>query len=189
MKIDYKQYQSLLPPEKIDFLSKLMPHARNLQAQVISKCLDRKVPLRTEHGIRASIIMALAIIASDWGEYPVSQPRVHCIVEGRKREWEHGNNLWLVQSDESWRRVRSSIEFEGVIYKSYKNWEDAVSDLSDTFAYRYEYRKTLRAPDLYTQCTLVSIRGKHPFQMRKRLLDLISNYRLNRFDLNLRGEF
>jgi hypothetical protein len=166
-----------LSTEEATFLERVIPVGPAVQAQTVAKCQDRDVPIETATGMYASFIIAYCLHRSRWGKHPVAQPKIK---QGEKQV--NGNNFGLVNTDSSWDRFRATIKYRGSIYKSYRDVGDFICDMSDTFAWRYNYTNEIAAPTVTLQVQVFARRSNRPVWLQQSLLKLISDFRLFEFD-------
>lgn len=192
MQIDFKESGSLftfasnvhmkLTGEQIEFLRKAIFIARTVQSQVLIKLQDREIPIHSPQGMFASVTASLCVHRSNWGQHPIAQPKFY----REQMNAVNGNNLTLVDADIAWAKHRQVIEYSGKTYKSYRDLSDFAVDLSDTYAWKYNYEQALAATSVEQQIKIMSKRSNRPFHFQKSLLTIIADYNLRDYDLKTR---
>lgn len=162
-------------PQKLFFVT-LVPVAYWIQEQTHMKCHARTNPVPTKYGIFASIIAAHCILKSDWGTHPVCQDRVYLDT----KNWVHGNNFWLKEAGDVWKR--DVVAYKRKVYRSYQDWGAFAIDMSDSFGWQDDYKDVLAASRLPDQLNLMSKRDENPESYRSRIGELITRYGLWEFD-------
>ncbi len=154
---------------QIEFMEKLVPWSQFVQNQTFNKAVMEGK--ETQHGFFAALIAAHAIDKSDWGRHPISA----C-----KYDETLCNNLCLVESHKYWTRM--VVNYEGVVYKAYKNWRECAIDFSDILAWFSGYEDVLQQGNIEDQINLMSLREPAPEAYRATIMHLVTVYELADFN-------
>mgnify|MGYP001577441094 CR=1 FL=1 len=131
--------------------------------------------IRSTYGIFASLTLANILFLSEFGSHPLAQKKYGSHVS---------NNLMLVRSNIDW--AGDIISFNGVDYKSYENWRDFATDISDIFAFSGNYDKALQVHSQSAQLSTCPMLLGTPINYNEVITSLIERYGLTEFD-NLYG--
>lgn len=154
-----------------EFLDKVIPLAVLVQNWTIGKSQFRG-RIRSSVGVRASIILADILIASEWGTHPIAQ---------HEYEGKNANNLSLLESSKTF--TGKIIKHNGILYRTYRKWHDFAVDYSDHLVFSDQYNEVLRSPDLEEQIAYFCLKKLDNRVYTGKISALIDFYALSEIDI------
>ena len=124
-------------------------------------------------GLPASIITGDILYSSDFGNHPVSQPKIG----GR-----FSNNLSLLEADSIW--IGKSNIYEGKKYRLYKDWVSFMTNYTDEMAFSGEYDNVFNASTHKSKLKNLSLTKENSKVYYNNVLNLITLYNLLEFDID-----
>ena len=145
-----------------EFFLRVVPLSIFVQEQTIEKSFVTEK--ETVSGIFSSIICANIILRSNWGTHPVAQQ----------------DNLALLLSHKFWKK--SVFEFEGIKYKSFKNWREFAIEYSDVLAWQNGFERILKINSRNEQLKALVLMD--PNLTYDKMAQVIQDFGLSEFDIH-----
>jgi flagellum-specific peptidoglycan hydrolase FlgJ len=166
----YGFHRGELDKAQKDFFMKVIPFARKVQewTHLKSSFLNIDCP----RGVLTSITIADIILASSWGNHPISK------TEYLNR---YSNNLSLVEADDNW-KGRVNVH-EGKNYKAFKDWQEFSVSLSDDYCFSRYFDLVLVCRKQETQIQALSYTKPDYKAWAEAITQLISYYNLQEFNI------
>ena len=155
-----------LSVEQKEALSKLAPLSITISEWIEAKCRFLGKP----GYMFPSLILADMLMESNFLSWQLSKE----YIDGR-----YANNITKIKLDSSW--TGKSIEYEGIKYKTYRDWLHFASDYSDILCFSSEYDFMLTQP-LGKQIKALSSYKNDRKWSKAKLETLIDFYNLTEID-------
>lgn len=152
-----------------NFLAKLIPTIQLIQIWSMDKADFENI--KTEVGVLPSIVLIDILLASNWGNHPISRE------EYNKK---YSNNLTLMESNAYW--FGKKHKYDDKEYKAYKDWGAFCVDYTDYIAFSGLFDKLLRTKDQEGQLVQLALTKEDPKVYQARGETLIDFYSLGEFD-------
>lgn len=164
-----KHNRNLLNKQQQDFFTKIVPLAIKIQKWTYFKASFLNI--QCPRGFLPSITLADAILASNWGDHPISKPEY---------ENKYSNNLSLMEAGEYWKG--KTHEYEEKTYRAFSDWHSWGITYSDELTFSRSFDLALLCVKEDDQVKAYAFDKEHPNKYYHDIKSLISDYNLSEFN-------